>query len=107
MLTYADVSETDGCSHSDAASAGEEADGAGGEEESSEEVEEEEANKWQGRDVYWWTLFSNSHLFAPKAELLEHVRRMRLDMGWGQVCEGVAVGGVGVCVGCVCVCVCV
>ena len=106
MLTYADVSETYRCSHSDAASAGEEADGAGGEEESREEVEEE-GNKWQGRDVYWWTLFTNSHLFAPKAELLEHVRRMRLDMGWGQVCEGVAVGGVGVCVCCVCVCVCV
>ena len=54
------------------------------EEEGEEGEEGEEEDTLQGRDVYWWTLFTNAFLFSPKASLLEHVRRTRLALGWSE-----------------------
>jgi hypothetical protein len=54
------------------------------EEEGAEGEEAEEEDTLQGRDVYWWTLFTNEFLFSPKASLLEHVRRTRLALGWSE-----------------------
>ena len=54
------------------------------EEEGAEGEEADEEVTLQGRDVYWWTLFTNAFLFSPKASLLEHVRRTRLALGWSE-----------------------
>ena len=46
----------------------------GGEQEGADEPE---TGEWQGKDVYWWALFSNSFLLRPKPWLLDKIRAVR------------------------------